>query len=216
MCAAWNLKIPEEAEHLSPDDAVRRRARGFGLFCCSELQLIQSQIFEEPVRRLVGVERLMLEAVGFNFRTLHPHSTLFRMMKELNLEPDAAVLISNTALKIVKDVFRTFAGNKQIHTTITIAILELSLRIHELALDDFNSYIYGDDALKTKWATTRAEIMGRSIALQTRPFTQVVAAADSVIQRLLWTFSTSTPTTAWPPVWDPNTPSTLSSSSKSP
>jgi len=164
LCAAYNIKIPEEAEHLSPDDPV---SNDISTIKRSSSSLKALQVFEEPVKRLVGVERLMLEAVGFNFRTLHPHQTVFRMLKELQLDYSEEMLASATALKVVKDIFRTFAGNKQTHTTIAIATLELSLRVHGLELDRFNDYVYGGEAADTKWATSRAEIMGKHLSRMT-------------------------------------------------
>ncbi|KAG9574920.1 cyclin, partial [Aureobasidium melanogenum] len=53
LCAAWNLKLPS-SEHLSPDDPV----------------------FEQPSKTVVGLERLMLESAGFDFRTRHPQETV--------------------------------------------------------------------------------------------------------------------------------------------
>ena len=39
------------------------------------------QMFEQHSRSIIGLERLMLEASGFDFRNRHPHKLMIKLAK---------------------------------------------------------------------------------------------------------------------------------------
>ncbi|KPI43241.1 CTD kinase subunit beta [Cyphellophora attinorum] len=105
LCAAHNLKAPSRAEQLSPDDPA----------------------FDASARTILGHERLMLEASGFDFRSRHPQNLLIKMLKQAGHGPDT--LGSKMSFKISLDLYRTMAPLKQGTAAMAAACLELAERI---------------------------------------------------------------------------------------
>ncbi|KAK5039700.1 RNA polymerase II C-terminal domain kinase beta subunit [Exophiala sideris] len=104
LCAAHNLKVPRH-EQLSPDD----------------------QVFEQQSRTIIGLERLMLEASGFDFRNRHPQELLIKLAKLYKFERTSPVV--KAAYSMSLDLYRTFAPLKQQTATLAFACLELSGRL---------------------------------------------------------------------------------------
>ncbi|BDD58045.1 RNA polymerase II C-terminal domain kinase beta subunit [Monascus purpureus] len=129
VCAAYNLKQPP-AEHMAPDDPA----------------------FESHSRGIIGLERLMLEASGFDFRTRHPQKVLIKLAKLYGLTKDSQV--SNLAYRISLDLYRTFAPIKQTSSTMAFSCLELAGRLLDQRLEDVES---GKDY--EKWRTSRQDVM---------------------------------------------------------
>ncbi|KAJ9614654.1 RNA polymerase II C-terminal domain kinase beta subunit [Cladophialophora chaetospira] len=104
LCAAHNLKAPRN-EQLSPDD----------------------QVFEHQSRTIIGLERLMLEASGFDFRNRHPQDLLIKLLKHYGFQKTDPVV--KLAYSISLDLYRTWAPLK--HTTVALAFacLELAGRL---------------------------------------------------------------------------------------
>ncbi|EKD19622.1 uncharacterized protein L3040_002035 [Drepanopeziza brunnea f. sp. 'multigermtubi'] len=129
LCAAHNLtKSP--AEYLSPDDST----------------------FEASSRIVIGLERLMLESSGFDFRVRYPHKHIIKLGKEAGIEKD----VSRVAYNMMLDLYRTFAPLKQSCSTMAFACIELST----LLLEKQQSAIRGERSPKyRKWGTTRTEII---------------------------------------------------------
>ncbi|PLN84611.1 cyclin-like protein, partial [Aspergillus taichungensis] len=129
VCTAYNLKVPP-SEHLSADNPI----------------------FEMPSRGIIGLERLMLEASGFDFRTRHPQKTLIKLARKYGLTAQSAV--SSTAYRISQDLYRTFAPIKQTSSTMAFACLELAGRL----LDERSEAVeQGRDY--HAWRTSREEVM---------------------------------------------------------
>ncbi|KAK5233230.1 RNA polymerase II C-terminal domain kinase beta subunit [Exophiala xenobiotica] len=117
ICAAHNLKVPRQ-EHLSPDDAA----------------------FEHQSRSIIGLERLMLEASGFDFRNRHPQDLMIKIAKLYNFQRTSPVV--RTAYSMSLDLYRTFAPLKQQTAALAFACLELAGRLHDIE----NSRMWnGDD-----------------------------------------------------------------------
>ncbi|KAJ9364422.1 hypothetical protein DTO280E4_1668 [Paecilomyces variotii] len=129
VCTAFNLKLPP-AEHLSPDDPL----------------------FEVHARGIIGLERLMLEANGFDFRSRHPQNRLVKLAKSYGVQKDSEV--ASISYRISIDLYRTFAPIKQTTTTMAFASLELAGRLLDDRLEDVES---GRDY--EKWKTSREEVM---------------------------------------------------------
>lgn len=110
-------------------------------------------MFEQHSRSIIGLERLMLEASGFDFRNRHPQKLMIKLAKLYGVEKGSALI--KTAYCMSLDLYRTFAPLKQSTPTMAFACLELSSRL----LDVFDTFEVArrDYAV---WNTTRAEIMG--------------------------------------------------------
>ncbi|KAF2502835.1 cyclin [Lophium mytilinum] len=130
LCAASNLKL-SPSEHLSPDDPI----------------------FETHSKSIIGLERLMLEGAGFDFRNRHPQKLVVKLARSCGFPRET---IAKTAYNVCLDLYRTFAPLKQGTSTMAIACVELAARLHEADL----SPLVGERGIKyKKWGTSRAEVM---------------------------------------------------------
>ncbi|KAF7846200.1 hypothetical protein BT93_L4871 [Corymbia citriodora subsp. variegata] len=133
LCAAYNIKA-SLVDQLSPDDAI----------------------FEQPSRTVIGLERLMLESAGFDFRNTHPQALAVKLVKACGLDRDT---VGNTAFYMTIDAHRTFAPVKQTSQTIAIACVELAARMCEVDL----STVVGPSGIDLqKWSINREQVMGQS------------------------------------------------------
>ncbi|KAI4288416.1 MAG: hypothetical protein L6R35_002313 [Caloplaca aegaea] len=128
LCAAHNLKL-SASEQLTPDDPI----------------------FENHAKVIIGVERLMLEASGFDFRNRYPQRLLLKIAKIYGGDKDT---VARTAYNMSLDLYRTFAPLKQTTATMAIACVELAGRILDQPMTELEA---GEDY--DKWKTTRQEIM---------------------------------------------------------
>ncbi|TVY57270.1 CTD kinase subunit beta [Lachnellula suecica] len=129
LCAAYNMKVGP-AEHLSPDDNT----------------------FAGPSGAVLGLERLMLEASGFDFRVRFPHKHLVKLAKASKVDDD----VSKVAYKMMIDLYRTFAPLKHSCATMSFACIELAT----VLLGKQTSNIRGPNAPSPrKWHTSRGQIM---------------------------------------------------------
>ncbi|KAI9669471.1 MAG: RNA polymerase II C-terminal domain kinase beta subunit [Caeruleum heppii] len=129
LCAAYNIKVPA-ADQLSPDDPT----------------------FEQHAKAIIGLERLMLEASGFDFRNRYPQKMLIKLAKLHGVEAQSA---GQTAYNMCLDIYRTFAPLKQTSSTMAVACLELATRLHERDLDQLMQA--GNE--KKRWSSDREEVM---------------------------------------------------------
>ncbi|KAF2659555.1 cyclin-like protein [Lophiostoma macrostomum CBS 122681] len=106
LCANWNLKIAP-GEHLSPDDAR----------------------FENHSKLIIGLERLMLESAGFDFRNRYPQKLVVKLGREVGFRKEAE---GATAWNAGLDLYRTWAPLKQSTTTMAVACVELAARLHDM------------------------------------------------------------------------------------
>jgi CTD kinase subunit beta len=139
------------------------------------LRLYQSliltfQIFEHQSRTIIGLERLMLEASGFDFRNRHPQELMIKIARSYDLEKTSRVV--RTAYRMSLDLYRTFAPLKQQTATLAFACLELAGRLWREADREENRDEDRDEARKNRdiwtgrdyaeWRIDRGMVMGRS------------------------------------------------------
>lgn len=130
LAASYNLKAPAH-EHLGADDPM----------------------FENQSRVVIGLERLVLESSGFDFRSRSPHQVLTKLAK--TFANGAKGNETNTAFAMCTDAHRTFAPLKQSAATLAFACLELSAR-----LIDATALLANLEAADLKmYSTSRPEIM---------------------------------------------------------
>ncbi|OJK03246.1 hypothetical protein ASPACDRAFT_40569 [Aspergillus aculeatus ATCC 16872] len=129
VCAAYNLKLPPH-EHVAPDN----------------------QAFDIPARGIIGLERLMLESSGFDFRTRHPQKTLVKLARKYGLTSQSEV--STVAYRIAQDLYRTYAPIKQTTSTMAFSALELAGRLLDQRIPEVEQGVDYED-----WQTSREEVM---------------------------------------------------------
>lgn len=129
ICASYNMKLPP-AEHLTPDD----------------------NMFDQTSKTVIGLERLMLESSGFDYRNRHPQKYLIKLGKKAKLDKD----VTKMAYRMMLDLYRTFAPLKQSCAAMAFGCLELTCRLMDKQLRN----IVGEDAPRpSRWRTTRQQIM---------------------------------------------------------
>lgn len=111
-------------------------------------------MFEQHSKVIIGLERLMLEASGFDFRNRSPQNLLVKLAKYYNVDRET---VGKTAYNMSLDLYRTFGPLKQTTPTMAIACVELSARVHDWALEEIQ-----DDQTYKKWRTTRPQVMGNT------------------------------------------------------
>ncbi len=107
----------------------------------------------------MGLERLMLEASGFDFRNRYPQKLLMKLVRSCKFDKDT---VGMTAYRISLDLYRTFAPLKQTTPAMAMACLELAARLCAAELSSVTAETGFD---YKKWATSRAEIMGWRISV---------------------------------------------------
>lgn len=129
LCAAHNLRVTP-AEYLTPDDSI----------------------FEAPSKAIIGLERLMLEASGFDYRNRYPQKYLFKLAKKCHFDKD----VVRTGYRMMLDLYRTFAPLRSTSAAMAFACLELATRIMDKQQENWK--IKGAPKHGT-WMIYRHEIM---------------------------------------------------------
>lgn len=111
------------------------------------------QLFENHSKTIIGLERLMLEASGFDFRNRYPQVLALSIAKLYNAEKNT---VGNTAYNISLDMYRTYAPLKQTTATMAFACVELAGYIHESPIESTE-----DGKYDKRWSITREEVMGK-------------------------------------------------------
>lgn len=116
--------------------------------------MLGNQRLEAQSKHVLGLERLMLESAGFDFRNRYPQKLMIKLARVLQFDPNnEAKMMWNLSL----DMYRTFAPLKQTTPTMAIACVELAARLHEM---DTSKIVDAGVCKYSKWKTSRAEIMG--------------------------------------------------------
>lgn len=84
-------------------------------------------MFEQPSRVVVGLERMILEIIGFDFRTRHPQKYLVKLVRTL-LGPGGREFFE-IAYEMSLDAYKTFIPIKQTCLTMALAIVRLTALI---------------------------------------------------------------------------------------
>ncbi|OQO06887.1 hypothetical protein B0A48_07453 [Cryoendolithus antarcticus] len=132
LAASYNLKVAAAHEQVPADDPI----------------------FEQPSRIVIGLERLVLEAGSFDFRSRAPHQVLSKIARSLGKGEDVKK-VHDLAWTALTDIYRTFAPLKHTASTLAFAALELAARLsaEEAVLQRLQQ------VSMPAWQTSRAEIM---------------------------------------------------------
>ncbi|KAK1980716.1 C-type cyclin [Colletotrichum cereale] len=118
LCAAYNIKNPD---HTTTQD---------------------DKMFEQPSKIIIGLERLVLETVGFDFRCRYPQSALLKATKKI-MGNDSKKIFS-VAMEMSVDLYKTFAPIKQTTYAMALGLLELTARILGEGVDKIDRINYAD------------------------------------------------------------------------
>lgn len=133
LAASYNLKAISAHDHLPSDDPM----------------------FEQQSRVVIGLERMVLEASTFDFRSRSPHHTLTKIAKSLRRAEEEIKPVHDLAWTALTDIYRTFTPLKQTSVTLALAMLELAARLTNA--NDVLAALQNYDLDKV--STTREEIM---------------------------------------------------------
>ena len=95
-------------------------------------------MFEQPSKIIIGLERLILETIGFDFRVRYPQKTLIKVIRQVFTDEEARQLIP-IAYQMSLDLYKTFAPVKASTFTMALAITELTTLITDLHVDKMRS-----------------------------------------------------------------------------
>jgi CTD kinase subunit beta len=98
----------------------------------ADKSLLQS--FVRPSELIVGLERLILETIGFDFRVRYPQKVLVKTVRKL-LPPEDAKEFLAVAYDMSIDIYKSFAPIKQTTFSTVMAIVELTSLLTRLHLD---------------------------------------------------------------------------------
>lgn len=137
LCAAHNLRQPHDNK--TPDDKVRLLYPRL-LFPADMF----FQTFEAPSRFTVGLERHILETIGFDFRVQYPQKLLIKKIRKMFPPSDSEGSYSGkdflqTGYDMSVDLYKTFAPIKQCTSTLVQALLELTALLLGVAPDKINN-----------------------------------------------------------------------------
>jgi CTD kinase subunit beta len=132
LAASFNLKATSAHDHLPSDDPT----------------------FEVQSRAVIGLERMVLEASTFDFRSRGPHHMLAKIARTLG-HGEQVKPVYNLAWVALTDLYRTFAPLKQTSVTLALSMMELAARLlnAEYVLFEIERYDL------TKVETSREETM---------------------------------------------------------
>lgn len=118
----------------------------------SQLTLHACQSFVRPSELIVGLERLILETIGFDFRVRYPQKVLAKTVRKL-LPPEDAKEFLAVAYDMSIDIYKSFAPIKQTTFTTVMAVVELTALLTRLHLDKIRSLDLH------RWHTNRGCVM---------------------------------------------------------
>ncbi|EEY15007.1 C-type cyclin [Verticillium alfalfae VaMs.102] len=128
LCAAYNIK---NAEFTTTQD---------------------DKMFEQPSKIVIGLERLILETIGFDFRSRYAQKYFVKAIKTI-LGPSATKAFFATTYDMGIDLHKTFAPIKQTTWTMALAVTELTALVTGAHIDAVQKVKPSD------WHTTRADIV---------------------------------------------------------
>lgn len=117
------------------------------------------KIFEAPSRFTVGLERHILETIGFDFRVQYPQKLLIKMVRTMfprgdrNKQGEGNKFLHVTYDMSI-DVYKTFAPVKQTTFTLVLAILELTALLMDTDPDKTKEF-----KMSAAWHTERACVL---------------------------------------------------------
>ena len=111
-------------------------------------------MFEQHSKTIIGLERLMLEASGFDFRNRYPQKLLIKLARRHHVDQ---ATVGKTAYSMSLDLYRTFAPLRQTAATMAVSCVELAGRVWDRNVQELEA-----QQDYQRFCITRAEVMGKS------------------------------------------------------
>lgn len=87
-------------------------------------------MFDQNGKIIIGLERLILETIGFDFRTRYPQKLLIKIVRSiLGASNEAARAFYATAYAMCIDMYKTFVPVKRTTFSMAMAVVELTARL---------------------------------------------------------------------------------------
>ncbi|KAH7144982.1 hypothetical protein DER46DRAFT_666941 [Fusarium sp. MPI-SDFR-AT-0072] len=115
LAAAYNVKNPDKS--VTPDD----------------------KMFENPGKIIICLERLILETIGFDFRTRYPQKLLVKVVRDIFGKEDGKPFFE-TAYAMCIDIYKTFVPIKRTTFSMVMAVVELTALMTEQHVDRVRGY----------------------------------------------------------------------------
>lgn len=109
-------------------------------------------MFEQHSKSIIGLERLMLEASGFDFRNRYPQKLLLKLARHYSVD---RATVGKTAYNMSLDLYRTLAPLKQTAATMAVSCVELAGRLWDQNVHQLEAQNGYQD-----FRITRTEVMG--------------------------------------------------------
>lgn len=109
-------------------------------------------MFEQPSKIIIGLERFILETIGFDFRTRYVQKYLVKAIKTM-FGQGASKQFFATTYEMTVDLHKTFAPIKQTTWTMALAVIELTALMTDTGVDEVRKVD------PVKWYTTRADVV---------------------------------------------------------
>lgn len=98
-------------------------------------------MFDQNGKIIIGLERLILETIGFDFRTRYPQKLLVKIVRSmLGANNDAARAFYATAYAMCVDMYKTFVPVKRTTFAMAMAVVELTARVTGAHLDRVETF----------------------------------------------------------------------------
>lgn len=98
-------------------------------------------MFDQNGKIIIGLERLILETIGFDFRTRYPQKLLVKIVRSmLGASNDAARRFYTTAYAMCIDLYKTFVPVKRTTFSMAMGVVELTARLTGEHLDKVETF----------------------------------------------------------------------------
>ncbi|KAI1334467.1 hypothetical protein F5Y15DRAFT_401550 [Xylariaceae sp. FL0016] len=114
------------------------------------LKNADDKIFETPQKVLIGLERIVMETIRFNYRIRYPQEILAKLVKKILGRGQNAKNFFNVAWKMSIDMYKTFVPLKQTTFTCAVMLAQLTALVTGRYRNEFMSLNY------TRWHTEEA------------------------------------------------------------
>ncbi|RYO85382.1 hypothetical protein DL766_000455 [Monosporascus sp. MC13-8B] len=94
---------------------------------------------DKPQRLIIGLERLVIESIHFDFRVRHPQDILARLVKKVLPDNDDGRNFFPAAFQVLWDMHMTYAPIKQTSHTMALAVSEVTALLTGMHVEKFRS-----------------------------------------------------------------------------